>query len=297
VRRALFERLVRPRERDFLITLLADLSDKERWRAGDGATPVPLPPDALFPLLDLGRRPDADAKAHAFILGQLPHVPQDLGALSSLLAAMQRGGLAWLPGAEPWMAERLRLLMERRVSFTLADADLDVVIAERFAGENVVIDPWVVAAAPPPVTLELKDARVIDALLTLTRMTGTHLHLHLSCDAVLVVDPRVAACDGFVPTPAIGLAPGFDRTHPAFADRQARLQAKHDLVCVDVPFAQAIADLAGRSGVPISFVEPEGSLSTDLRQVSLDHAIRLIARLHRLVAVQDAVGIHLHPER
>ena len=141
--------------------------------------------------------------------------------------------------------------------------------------------------------MEFNDVRLIDALLALTRASGTHLHL--GCDAVMVVMKDEGAFDGFAPIPTIRCADSVDRGQSAVRDWQTRLQVKHDLLCVEVPFSKAIAELAQRSGVPISVVEPDWPLSLDLRQVSLEHLLRLIAWHNGFIVELDAAGIHLRP--
>lgn len=289
VRIDLYSRIRQPSERERFVPLLETLFKRE-----EGGEPMPqLPGALLFPLLSLAQVDDGDAHLRELVAAQLPRVEQNFDALLVQLTAMQRGARPCPPGAEPWMAERLRLLTEQRISLSLREADLMDVVAKHFAPHNVLIDQHVIAAAPPPVTLDLTEVRLIDALLALAKATGTRMHL--TCDAVLLVYP--SDFSGFAPPlPAIRIATGIDPTTAVVKSRLNELQRRFTTPAGDPPIVQILAELSRQSGIPITVeggvIEPEWTMwGSRLHQVSLEHLLRLIAWYNGVQVELGASGI------
>jgi len=260
-----------------------------------------LPVGVLFPLLDLAEADVGDATVSRRIDFLLALVDQDPGVLLRRLTAMERGEQSWVPGSERWMYTLLRSLTEQRVSLSLTGVDLKDAVRQYFPQYTVLIDPDVLAAIPPPVSLELTDVRAIDALQALAKATSTCLRL--SCGAVLFAPPFPSEVSGFAPLPIIRAIDHFviDRGDPIpdwLASWRTAARTVGDLDIGDLPLTQVLTDLGRQGGVAVDTTHiDKNQRLTDLhlRGLSLEHRLRLVAWYARLRLILRVNGIQVWP--
>lgn len=246
--------------RDALIEVLSDLSAQEVRRDPDEK----LSSEWLFPLLNLVRDPTADAGVIDFVAEQLPLVKQDFGALYAQLAAMQRGERPWELGAQPWMYEQLHGLFTRRVTMSFKDVDFDEVIRACFPKGNVVLDPWIIASAPPPVTMEIDDRPMIEVLIALARILDGRPQsdwtagLHFDNGVAYLISParaRFGLVHGFVPSRGIGLIPGADPRHEKLVKWEKVLEQRCSVSTQPTALSRWFEALGQQVGLPIDTQE------------------------------------------
>jgi hypothetical protein len=293
---AVCARLALPAGRGVVATLLGRLCTN--WMERHPGQP--LPAELTFPLLGLGNVPDPAGEFAHLPAYYLAFVGQDPAQALVELTAMQNGERPWRFGAEPWMADLLRALDGRRVSFALAGEPPLLALTRGFVDCQVVADPWFAARALPPVTLALRDARLGDALRDFAAAIGARVQL--GAGVVLLAGPQRAAISGFTPMPRIGEV-AADRGQAAIAAWRTGLQRPVDLAVDDAPLTRILADLARRSRIPIAAgslplsangEDDDLPLSLHLRQVPLERLLRIIAWQAMLEVDLGAAGIRFH---
>ncbi|HEX3132802.1 MAG TPA: hypothetical protein VHX44_04375 [Planctomycetota bacterium] len=260
-----------------------------------------LPLDVLFPLLSLADVDEGDDAVFERVHFLLSLVDQDPTVLLHRLAAMERGDSPWVPGSQRWMYTLLRSLTDQRLSLSLRGADLKDVLTQHFSHYSILIDPDVLAAIPPLVSLEFSDARAIDVLQALATATGTCLRL--SGGAVLFAPPFPTKVIGFAPLPVIraidhSVIQGDVPVPEWLASWRVKARASEDLHVDDLPLAAVLADLARQGGVAVNATHiDEGQRVTGLHLhgLSLDQRLRLVAWYARIRLILRVTGIQVWP--
>jgi hypothetical protein len=258
-----------------------------------------LPSDLTFPLLWLAQLPDPRGKPARVVAEYLPSVEQNLTQLYAQLTEMQRGQRPWEPGAQPWMYEQLHHLFTQRITVTLQNVEMDELAKRCFPQGNVLIDPYFVAAAAPPMTFTFENQRMIDVLMELTRRLEGHLQLNNGV-AFLVYTQHSDAMPvrGLVLGREIRITPGVDPRHPMIAGWQQALQHRCTVADNSVQIPQWFLERGREAQIPIdvrAITALDWEMEIHLHDLPLEQILRFMADYGNLRIELGMTGLRILP--
>lgn len=262
--------------------------------------------DALFPLLYHLMNTRMKEYQQRMLEESLPLVAQDFTKLHERLARMHRGDEAWEPGAEPWMYELLHRLLTHRVTVSLHEVDIADVVAQAFPQANVVIDAHYIAAAYPPVTLEVNDRPLIEAIIELMRVLDAveaprwTAGLYLDNGVVVITSPErqpFGQMRGFVPGRRIDVVAG-PKPQQILAQWRNALDQRHTIPGNAKQLYRWFSDLSQAGGLPMdvqALEQEQWELDISLHDLPLEQILRFMAGYCDLHMELGPTGLRIEP--